>query len=48
MIEVSRQKLKYIENEKSFKDEIKVFSIIFIELSLRQIKPFFWKVRVQL
>ena len=34
----SRQKFKYLENEKSFKDEIKAFFIIFEGLSLKQIK----------
>ena len=34
----SRQKFKYLENEKSFKDEMKAFFIIFEGLSLKQIK----------
>ena len=37
------QKLNYVKNEKSFKDEIKTLSIIFKGLSLRAIKPTFWK-----
>ena len=37
----SRQKFNYLENEKSFKDEIK--SIIFEGLSLKQIKKICWE-----
>ena len=33
----SRQKFKYLENEKSFQDKIKAFFIIFEGLSLKQI-----------
>ena len=38
----SRQKFKYLENEKSFQDEIKAFLIIFKGLSLKQIKQIFF------
>ena len=37
----SRQKVKYVENEKSIWDEKKAFFIIFEGLSLKQIKIFF-------
>ena len=37
----SRQKVKYLENEKSIWDEKKAFFIIFEGLSLKQIKNFF-------
>ena len=36
-----KQKLKYIENEKSFYDEIKAFLVICKELSLKQTKQIF-------
>ena len=38
----SRQKFKYLENGKSFQDEIKAFLIIFQGLSLKQIKKGFF------
>ena len=41
MTKKSRQKLKYLENEKSFKGERKAFFIIFKGLSLKQIKQIF-------
>ena len=34
----SRQKFEYLENKKSFQDEIKTFFIIFEEPALKQIK----------
>ena len=39
-----RQKFKYLENEKGFKDEIKCIFHDVKGLSLKQIKQFFWKV----
>ena len=41
MTKNSRQKLKHLENEKSFQDKIKRFFIIFEWLLLKQIKQFF-------
>ena len=41
MAKRSTQKFKYLENEGSFKDEIKSIFIIFKGLSLKQIKQFF-------
>ena len=41
MTKKSRQKFKYIENEKAFKMKQKVFLKIFKGLSLKQIKKFF-------
>ena len=42
MVKKSSQKFKYLENEKSFKDEIK--SILHLKgLSLNQIKQYFWE-----
>ena len=48
MTKKSRQKFKYLEKEKSFKDEIKTIFHYFKGLSLKQIKHFFWEVRVRL
>ena len=39
----SRQKFKYLENEKRFKMKQKAFSIIFKRLSLKQIKRSFFE-----
>ena len=44
MSKKSRQNLKYRKNEKSFQDEIKTFFIIFMELSLKQIKEHFFEI----
>ena len=41
MIKNSWQKLKYLENEKSFEDEIKSFFILFKGLSMKQITQAF-------
>ena len=41
MTKKSRQKFKYIENEKCFEDEIKSVFHHFKGLSLKQIKRFF-------
>ena len=42
MTKKSWRKLKYLENEKSFQDEIKdIFFIIFKGLSMKQIMKFF-------
>ena len=38
MTKNSRQKFKYLENEKSFKDKKKTFFVIFKGVSLKQIK----------
>ena len=38
---MSWQKLKYLEKEKSFQDEIKTFFIIFKGLSIKQITQIF-------
>ena len=44
-----RQKITYLQNQKSFWGEIKkAFFIIIKRLSLKQVKQFFWKVRVRL
>ena len=49
MTKISRQKFKYLENEKSFQDETKSifhhFERAFIEANKNN---FFWKVRVGL
>ena len=42
MTKKSRQKFKYLENEKSFKMKQKAFFIIFKGLSLKQIKQFYF------
>ena len=44
----SWQKPKYLENRKSFEDEMKSFFILFKGLSMKEIKEIFWKVRVEL
>ena len=45
MTKESRQKFKYLENEKNFSDKIKVYEkYIFRELSLKQIKQIFLEV----
>ena len=41
-ISVLRQKFEYLENKKSFIDEIKAFLIIFKGLSLKQKKTIFF------
>ena len=41
MTKISRQKFKYVENKKSFSDEIKVFFFIFEAPSLKEIKQIF-------
>ena len=43
MTKKPQQKLKYLENEKSFQDQIKSISIIFKGLSMKQITQFFWE-----
>ena len=45
MTKKSRQKFKYLENEKSFQDEIGIFNK---RLLLKQIKQYFWKMRIRL
>ena len=44
MTKKSRQKFKYLENEKSFQDEIGIFNK---RLLLEQIKQFFCKMRIR-
>ena len=46
MIKKSRQKCKYLENEKSFYDEIK--SIYHVGGAIIEANNFFWIVRVRL
>ena len=48
MLKKSRQKLKYLKNEKSFKDEMKSIFHYFVRAIIEANKKFFWKVRVRL